>query len=105
MELVFPILILAALGVLAARRFRGGSAASRREALLRSTPGMSAAHPLKIASFHDIDHAVDTVRCPCGGLLEKLGEGTRGALRFARCSCVICEEDLDLFFDLSELRH
>jgi hypothetical protein len=56
-----------------------------------------------------MDDAVDTLRCPCGGPLERIGEagrsGPRGPIRVVRCACTICEEDVDLFFDLSEIRN
>jgi hypothetical protein len=60
---------------------------------------------VKIASFNEIDDAIATWRCPCGGLLDRIGEGSRPGMRVVRCACVICEEDVDLFFDLSELRN
>ena len=84
--------------------------ARRREARahargLELHPGMSVEHPLTIASFAEIDDAIATFRCPCGGLLDRIGEGSRPGMRVVRTACVICEEDVDLFFDLSQLRH
>jgi hypothetical protein len=103
--------LLIAVALLAALAFTGWRAlASRRSAAghrraLELQPGMSPDNPLKIASFTELDDAVDTLRCPCGGLLDRIGEGSRPGLRVVRCACVVCEEDVDLFFDLSQLRH
>jgi hypothetical protein len=97
--------ILAALGLSGFRLLARRRSAASRERALASTPGMSPENPLRIGSFTEIDDAVDTLRCPCGGLLERIGEGGRPGMRVVRCACVICEEDVDLFFDLATLRH
>lgn len=93
--------VLVALGWVAGRRaIRWLERRQRTHA-----PGMSADRPLKIASFQEMDDAVDSWRCLCGGSLELLGEGGRPGMRVARCRCMSCEEEVDLFFDLSELRN
>lgn len=97
--------LLAALGVVGARALKKRTARRQRDKALSARPGFSPEHPMRIASFREIDDAVDTLRCPCGGLLDRIGEGGRPGLRVVRCCCVVCEEDVDLFFDLSELRH
>ncbi len=102
---LFSLAILAALAVVGVRWVRKRSAKRQHDAELARRPGYSADHPVKIHSFHEIDDAIATWRCPCGGLLDRIGEGSRPGIRVVRCACVICEEDVDLFFDLSELWH
>jgi hypothetical protein len=99
------VAVLAALGVFAARALGRRSEARRRAAEIAERPGLSPEHPLRIRDFNEMDDAVDEMRCPCGGLLERIGEGSRPGMRVVRCVCVVCEEDVDLFFDLSQLRH
>lgn len=103
--LLIGLALVAAIAVFAARR--SGEQRKRRhhQRELAARPGYSADHPVKIATFAEIDDAIATWRCPCGGLLDRIGEGSRPGLRVVRCACVICEEDVDLFFDLGELRH
>jgi hypothetical protein len=103
--LLIGLALLAALGVFAARHFHRSRVKQRHQRELATRPGYSADHPVKIASFDEIDDAIATWRCPCGGLLDRIGEGSRMGMRVVRCACVICEEDVDLFFDLSELRN
>jgi len=104
-----PVLIglalLVAVGVVAGRKVVKAREKARRRRELAARPGYSAEHPLKIASFTEIDDAIALWRCPCGGLLDRIGEGSRPGMRVVRCACLVCEEDVDLFFDLSELRH
>jgi hypothetical protein len=102
---LIALALLAALGAVAARALRARAAHRTRAQALAARPGFSRENPLRIASFDEIDHAVDTWRCPCGGLLDRIGEGGRERLRVVRCTCLVCEEDLDLFFDLTELRN
>ncbi|MGC4119051.1 MAG: hypothetical protein QM765_31690 [Myxococcales bacterium] len=103
--LLFGLVLVVAVGVFAARAFKKGSKKKHFAEEIAKRPGYSAAHPVRISSFDEIDDAIATWRCPCGGLLDRIGEGSRPGLRVVRCACVICEEDVDLFFDLRELRH
>jgi hypothetical protein len=103
--LLIAVALLAALAFTGWRAFAARRSAKRHAHALEQQPGMSPDNPLTIASFTEMDEAVDTFRCPCGGLLDRIGEGSRPGLRVVRCACVICEEDVDLFFDLSQLRH
>jgi len=103
--LLIGLAVLVAIGVFAGRRLAQKNEKARFAHEVATRPGYSADHPVKIASFHEIDDAIATWRCPCGGLLDRIGEGSRPGIRVVRCACVICEEDVDLFFDLSELRN
>ncbi|MBI5545997.1 MAG: hypothetical protein HY901_19065 [Deltaproteobacteria bacterium] len=103
--LLFTLALLAALGVFAARRILQGRAKRKRKRTIADRPGYSPDKPVKISGFDEIDDAIAMWRCPCGGLLDRIGEGSRPGMRVVRCVCVVCEEDVDLFFDLSELRH
>lgn len=103
--LLIGLAVAVAVGVFAARALDKRGAKARFAAETAKRPGYSADHPVKIASFDEIDDAIATWRCPCGGLLDRIGEGSRPGMRVVRCACVICEEDVDLFFDLSELRN
>jgi hypothetical protein len=105
MNALFGIALLAALAVAAARALRRRWEGRERSRALARGTGMSAQRPIRIASFREMDDAVDTLRCPCGGPLHRIGEGSRPGVRVVRCECAICGEDVDLFFDLSELRH
>lgn len=102
---IFGLAILVAVGAVGARWWGRRRARERFERERAARPGYSAEHPVKIASFAEIDDAIALWRCPCGGLLDRIGEGARPGMRVVRCACVVCEEDVDLFFDLSELRH
>ncbi len=103
--LLIGLALLAAIAVFAARALKKSSQKKSFAEEIATRPGYSADHPVKIASFNEIDDAIATWRCPCGGLLDRIGEGSRPGMRVVRCACVICEEDVDLFFDLSELRN
>jgi hypothetical protein len=47
--------------------------------------------------------------CPCGGYLERTGEGTREAggrrFRVARLACQECERPDEVFFDTTDILH
>jgi hypothetical protein len=103
--LLFGIAILLALGAVGWRVLSRARARSAHERALAQTPGLSAENPLRIRDFDELDDAVELTRCPCGGLLDRIGEGSRQGMRVVRCACMICEEDVDLFFDLSQLRN
>lgn len=104
-SLLFSLALLLALAVVAGRwlgrRLRAGA---RADALL-ALPGRSPERPISVTSFPALDDAVEEARCACGAPLERLGEVSRPGLRVVRCTCVVCEVDQDLFFDLRELRH
>lgn len=103
--LLFGGAVILAVAVVAARSLKARRARRAHRDELARRPGYSPDRPLRIGSFDEIDDAIATWRCPCGGLLDRIGEGSRPGMRVVRCACVICEEDVDLFFDLSELRH
>lgn len=101
----FTAAIVAALAAVAWRGLRRRRGRSARARFLAETPGYDPARPIAVSSFDELDEAVDRARCPCGGSLERLGEGSRPGVRVVRCTCPTCEEDVDLFFDLRGLRH
>lgn len=107
--LLFGGILILALGAVAAKKLKARAVERARDAEVLERPGMSPARPFKIASFRDMDYELEIAQCPCGGDLEKLGEGGRvtpqGPVRIARCECEKCGRQIDLFFDLSELRH
>lgn len=103
--LLFPAVLLLALLVVGGRWLWTRREAGRRVAGLLALPGRSPERPIAVTSFHALDDAVEEARCGCGAPLEKLGETSRPGLRVVRCTCVVCEVDQDLWFDLRELRH
>lgn len=96
------ILAMAAMGARSLGKRLRGRAAKRGV-------GRRAEAPMSLRSFHELDPAVEAARCACGGSLIRLGEGSRstplGELRVVRCECAACEEEVDLFFHIAELRH
>ncbi len=102
---IFAVVLLLAVGVMVGRSLVRSRERRRRELELASRPGLSAENPLRITSFDEMDDAVEMTRCPCGGLLDRIGEGSREGMRVVRCACLTCEEDVDLFFELSQLRN
>ena len=105
MDVALALALVAALAAVGLRALSRRRRARGEERTLAATPGATPENPLRIRSFHELDDAVDELRCPCGGPLERIGEGGRPGLRVVRTACTICERDVDLFFDLSELRH
>jgi len=103
--ILITLALVAALVTVGVKVMRRGPDKRRRAQFLSEQAGYSPDKPVRIASFTEIDDAIGTWRCPCGGLLDRIGEGARPGMRVVRCMCVVCEEDVDLFFDLSELRH
>lgn len=107
--MLFGGVLLLAIGAMAFKKLRACVEARQIEAAVASRRGMSPSRPIKIATFRDMDYELAIAECPCGGDLEKLGEGGRttphGPVRIARCECEKCGRQIDLFFDLSELRH
>ncbi len=102
---IFAVALVVAMTAMGTRSLRRKT----RLAAVRRAVGRSPERPLPIRSFHELDAAVDAARCACGGELDRIGEGSRttptGSLRVVRCECLACEEGIDLFFDLAELRH
>ncbi len=83
--------------------------ALRQRAAERARPGRSPASAIPIADFGDMDLAVQSQLCACGGRFGVRGEGpvareTR-PLRVAHLECQRCERERRLYFDLSTVRH
>ncbi len=77
------------------KRFVDSRSAARR---WNETPGSSANNPIVLKSGKQMDDALASVRCQCGGRVMSLGETPRLGLRVARGRCVDCERDIDLYF-------
>ncbi len=81
----------------------------QRRAYERGQPGRTAASAICIEDYGEIDIAVSTQSCRCGGRFALRGEGplpkAGRPLRVARLECRKCERELRLYFDLSTLRH
>ncbi len=77
------------------KRFVDSRSAARR---WNETPGSSADNPIVLKSGKQMDDALASVRCQCGGRVMSLGETPRLGLRVARGRCVDCERDIDLYF-------
>jgi hypothetical protein len=103
---LLPLALVLAMAVVAARWFRGFVEARRRRRLRQTTPGLSQARPLRVASFKDVDRRCDGFVCPgCDGRLVLRGETRRGSVLVSRTRCVACDDDVDLFFELPPLLH
>ena len=100
--------ILAAVAVVGTRAWK-----ARRDRAAEDTwldrPGYAADKPLAVQRYDELDDFVELARCPCGGLLDRIGEGSRtsarGRVRVVRTTCTTCERDVDLFFELTAIRH
>ena len=80
----------------------------QRRAAERARPGATPATAIPIAGYSDIDAAIGTQTCRCGGRFVIRGEGPAappGSLRVARLECRRCEREQRLYFDVSTVRH
>lgn len=97
--------LVVAMGTLGGRMVRRRLISRRARRAL----GRSPAKPWELASFHELNTGIGASRCHCGGQLHVLGEGSRstphGELRVVRSECVVCEDEVDIFFRVAELRH
>ncbi len=105
MGFAFVAAIGLALGVIIARRWRR----TRRRRAALAQPGRSPEHAISFARFDEIDFEVGRARCPCGGPVIKMSEGsiqTSGhSVRVVHTECAVCEEEVALFFRQEELLH
>lgn len=103
--IAFVLAIVAALGVLLARRILR----QRRRRAALALPGRAPYSAIPIERFDQIDAAVSACRCICGGRASLVSEGSVQVdgrhLRVAHAECLECEEPIDLFFDLGQLLH
>lgn len=97
MDLLLLALLLA-LTVWSARRLRRAWLRRRLRQVLSTTPGRTPDNPIVLTHARQMSEALATVRCPCGGAVQPLGETPRLGLRVARGRCVECEADVDLYF-------
>ena len=77
------------------KRYVESRSAARRWS---DTPGSSADNPIVLKSGKQMQDAIASVRCQCGGRVIPLGETPRLGLRVARGRCADCERDVDLYF-------
>jgi len=103
---IFTFALLMAVGAMGARTL--GKRRQRRVA--RLGVGRRPETPMVLPTFHELDRAAAAARCGCGGELIVLGEGSRttpmGELRVVRSECAACEEEVDLFFQVTQpLKH
>ena len=97
--------IVAAVVSMGARRWRRSRL--QRAALTRA--GASTDLAIHIRSYGEMDDHLRQRWCPCGGYLERSGEGTRDAggrrFRVARLTCQECERPDEVFFDTTDVLH
>lgn len=78
----------------------------RRRAAERDQPGRDPERPIAIRDYGEMDIAVGTQVCPCGGRYALRGEGPgAGRLRVAHLECRRCERAAVIYFDLSHVLH
>lgn len=99
---LFSVAVLAAVFVVGVRFLR-------RHASERRQPGRSPERAIPIEDYGEIDIAVRSAACACGGRFVLRGEApvddpTR-SLRVAVVECRRCERERRLFFDLSTIRN
>lgn len=104
-ESAFAMAIFLTIAILLGRRWRRRR---QRQAVL-DQPGRRPKSALRVSRFDEIDAAVSAARCYCGGRLSTLSEGSRptdtGSVRVVHCECLLCEEEVDLFFELFDVLH
>jgi hypothetical protein len=103
------LLLVLAIGLALAAMARRRSLRSRLDRLARERPGSSAALAIPITGFDEMDDHLRLRRCPCGGYLERRGEGSRDvagtSYRVARLECLDCERVDEVFFDTAGVLH
>ncbi len=79
----------------------------RRRLAERHQPGRGAAAPICITDYGEMDAAIATQVCRCGGRYDVRGEGPGPAQhqRVARLQCRRCEREALLYFDVGAVRH
>lgn len=75
---------------------RLGAGAYRRS--LAAVEGTNPDTPVVVGSYAQVDEHVNATRCPCGGLLEVVSEGSRRGLRAVHCECIRCDGSVTLFY-------
>ena len=84
--------------------------ARRRIAAVAATlPGATAANAIALDDVGEIDGALRTRRCVCGGFLDSLGERSERResrmLRVVRAECRRCERVQSVYFDVAIVLH
>lgn len=100
--LFFTLAIVAAVAAVGIRRLRARRAEQQR-------PGATLRGAVVVASFDEIDAAIQDRRCRCGGWYALAGETSRtvGARRFriSRLTCKECGRDAVMYFDVTLVFH
>lgn len=100
--LLIAIVLLFAVGTIAVRRWRAWTVERRR-------PGASPANAIDAPRFDDIEEAVASQRCTCGGSFQIEGEGPLvdgdRRLRFVQLECRRCEKQRRVYFDVTLAFH
>ena len=103
--LLLAVTVVVAVVAVARRRFRR----ARLMRAARSRPGASGELAIHVRSYGEIDDHLGRRWCPCGGFLERTGEGSRVAagrrLRDVRMVCQECERVDEVFFDTTDVLH
>lgn len=79
----------------------------RRRATERAQPGRSPERAIAIRDYGEMDFAVSTQTCVCGGRFAIRGEGPGAGpqLRVAHLECRRCEREAVVYFDVSQVLH
>lgn len=103
------LLLVLAIGLAVAAMARRRWLRARLDRLARERSGSSAVRAIPITDFDEIDDHLRQRCCPCGGYLERRGEGSRDiagrSYRVARLECQDCEWIDEVFFDTGGLLH
>lgn len=80
-----------------------------RAHLARRRPGATLARAIAVTRFDEIDAAIATSRCHCGGRHALAGETSRRVadrrFRISRVVCQECGRDTMLYFDVTRALH
>jgi len=103
--LIFTTVVIVAAATWIVRGMRARAVRTRA----RSGPGTSLAQAIPVRTFDQIDHTLARRHCHCGADLRVTGEGSRTdtdrRYRLARLVCDECEDEIVLYFDVSEALH
>jgi len=83
-----------------------GTRALQRRAVERGQPGHTAARPIPITDYGEMDLSVRLLTCGCGGHYATQGEGPGAqGLRVAHLECRRCGRERALYFDVRGVLH
>jgi hypothetical protein len=80
--------------------------AMQRRAVERAQPGHTAARPIAITDYGEMDLSIRLLTCGCGGHYLTHGEGpAAGGLRVAHLECRRCGRERAVYFDVRGVLH